>query len=127
MPARLIACALGLALFAGCRSTDRALSPVAPRTAAPTRATFDLPEAYEILDVTYSSSLVALDDEPDEDDVRERASVQVFARHRESGDEALFVYDLTRPGAAPATVIRFRRVPGDQVPGDRPLRPERRW
>ena len=106
---RPLAVLLALAL-AGC-APDLALRSVAERTAPPSERTFTLPETYEVLDVQYASSLVALDDDPDEGDVRERTTVQVFARHRETGEEVLFVYDLTLDGAAPMTVVRFRRVP----------------
>ena len=101
----------------GC-AADRALGHVAERSAPPSDRTFDLPDGYDVVDVAYATALVALDDDPDPSDVRERTTVQVFARHRATGAETLFVYDLTRPGAAPAAVVRFRRV--REGPASRP-------
>jgi hypothetical protein len=106
----LLVSALALAL-AGCGGAERALDRVSVRSAPPSERTFELPEPYEILDVRYGSALVALDEDPDPWDVHERTTVQVFARHRTTGEETLFVYDLTRSGTAPVTTVRFRRVP----------------
>lgn len=98
-----------LVAASGC-ATERAVDRVVERTATPSERTFDLPDTYDIVDVGNTTALVALDEDPDPWDVRERTTVEVFARHRETGEEALFVYDLMRDGAAPSTVVRFRRV-----------------
>lgn len=124
---RLLALA-PLVVLAGCE-TPRALSVVSPRVGPTAERTFDLPEEYDILDVHYMSALVALDDDPDSGDVRERSAVQVFAQHRETGEEVLFVFDLMRPGSAPSTVVRFRRAEAEAAPEAeaRPRRPVRDW
>ena len=120
-----LAAAVALVVLAGCGGTDRALDYVAPRDRQTEDRTFDLPEAYDVLDVRYASALVALTEAPDSDDIRERSTVQVFARHRETGEEALFVYDLTAPASGPATVVRFRRT--EAAPEPAPRRPVRDW
>ena len=107
-----------LAALSGCRSA-RALDRVPERGAPASAYTLDLPEGYEIEDTAYGSNLVALDDDPDADDVFERAVVQVRARHTETGETVLFVYDLLRGGSEPSTVVRFRRVPAPRA-GPRP-------
>ncbi|MGB3542262.1 MAG: hypothetical protein WBA11_04980 [Rubrivirga sp.] len=101
---------LAALVLSGC-ATDRALSRVAERSAPPSDRTFDLPAGYDVLDIEYATALVALDDDPDPWDVRERTTVQVFALHRATGAETLFVYDLALDGASPTAVVRFRRVP----------------
>lgn len=113
-------------ILAGCGETNLALRPVVGRDAPPRDYTFDIPEGYDLLDVRYATSLVALDDDPALTDVRESTTVQVYARHRETGEEALFVYDLTRELSVPTTVVRFRRVPElRRSAEERP--PESRW
>lgn len=125
MSARLLALA---AVLAGCSAPDLALRPVSARSAPPVDTSIELPEAYEVLDVSYASSLVALDEDPDLADIRERATVQVFARHRQTGEEVLFVFDLTRTDGRPVHTVRFQRVAED-APEPQPVRaaPERRW
>ena len=130
-PFRLVALALvGLAPLAGCAELGLSLRPPpAPVPAPSAERTFDLPEAYDILDVRYDADLVAADSS----DLREWSTVQVFARHRETGEEALFVYDFALDGAAPASVIRFRRTApaptADEAPeaAPAPVAPRRQW
>lgn len=118
-----------LVVLAGCGGTDHALSHVALREGPTVGRVFDLPEPYDVLDVRYASALVALDEDPDDWDIRERSTVQVFARHRATGEEVLFVYDLTRPASGPVTVVRFRRTPSEGAPEAevRPGPPTESW
>ncbi|MEM7787472.1 MAG: hypothetical protein AAF594_07085 [Bacteroidota bacterium] len=128
-PLHVAAGVLGMLLLAGCTELSQMFRPPVPVPVEPMERTFDLPEGYDIVDLRYGSDLVARDSTA----FGERTTVQVFAAHRETGEEVLFVYDLAADGARPATVIRFRRAAPEAVaeaepePEPTPVPVRRRW
>lgn len=102
MPLRILAVAL-VCVLAGCGGT-RAFQPSDPLDEPTAYVVFDLPDEYEVLDIRYDSGLVG-------DSLSKSATVQVFARRRDTGQEALLVYDPRRLQQGPMTVIELRRTP----------------
>lgn len=92
--------------LAGCSGSARRFLPPDPLDEPTAYRVFDLPEEYEVIDIRYDAGLTG-------DSLSRSATVQVFARHRESGREALLVYDPRRLRQGPRTIIELRRTPPD--------------
>ena len=99
MTTRLFLLAAAVAL-AGCGGA-RAFQPPDPLDEPAAYVVFELPDGYEVLDIRYDGALTG-------DALVRQATVQVHARHRDTGAQALLVYDPQRPRQGPTTVIELR-------------------
>ena len=94
--------ALASVLLAGCGGA-RTFQPVDPVEEPAAYFVFDLEEVYEVVDIRFERASVS-----DSDVVYGRPTVHVLARRRDTGQEALLLYDLQRPRQGPQTVIELR-------------------
>ena len=102
-----------LTALAGCASSypDTVL-PTAGGGAEPPEYRIEVPAGYDIRSVDYDAALVGVAAGADgtRTDVRGRGVVAVYAVHRATGREVVFVYDDVLRRAAPSAVIRVSRT-----------------